>query len=106
MKVLVNVAAVLAVISTPALARNADHSKHVHYHHRYSVAVEDARQSFGMGFVTMSSGWDARGRAIGATSSAAEQGQYEAMVVRHAAANGVPVSLVHRVIMRESLYNP
>ena len=28
------------------------------------------------------------------------------MVARHAAANGVPVSLVHRVIMRESRYNP
>jgi len=31
---------------------------------------------------------------------------YEAMVAMHAAANGVPVSLVHRVIMRESRYNP
>ena len=28
------------------------------------------------------------------------------MVARHAAANGVPASLVHRVIMRESRYNP
>ncbi|WP_237180235.1 lytic transglycosylase domain-containing protein [Rhodoplanes sp. Z2-YC6860] len=28
------------------------------------------------------------------------------MVARHAAANGIPVSLVHRVIMRESRYNP
>jgi soluble lytic murein transglycosylase-like protein len=28
------------------------------------------------------------------------------MVAQHASANGVPVSLVHRVIMRESRYNP
>ena len=28
------------------------------------------------------------------------------MVAQHAAANGVPASLVHRVIMRESRYNP
>lgn len=32
--------------------------------------------------------------------------QYASSVARHAAANGVPVELVHRVIMRESRYNP
>ncbi|GIK81387.1 MAG: hypothetical protein BroJett024_24920 [Alphaproteobacteria bacterium] len=31
---------------------------------------------------------------------------YQAMVARHAAANGLPVVLVHRVIIRESRYNP
>lgn len=31
---------------------------------------------------------------------------YEAMIAQHAGANGVPPSLVHRVIMRESRYNP
>jgi soluble lytic murein transglycosylase-like protein len=31
---------------------------------------------------------------------------YQAMVARHAAANGLPASLVHRVIMRESRYRP
>jgi soluble lytic murein transglycosylase-like protein len=31
---------------------------------------------------------------------------YDAMVARHAAAHGVPESLVHRVIMRESRYRP
>jgi soluble lytic murein transglycosylase-like protein len=36
----------------------------------------------------------------------AGQGAYAAMVQRHAAANGIPASLVHRVIMRESRYNP
>jgi soluble lytic murein transglycosylase-like protein len=41
------------------------------------------------------------------STSAFAQGRssYEAMAASHAAANGVPVSLVHRVIMRESRYN-
>jgi soluble lytic murein transglycosylase-like protein len=34
------------------------------------------------------------------------QGAIAAMAARHAQANGVPESLVHRVIMRESRYNP
>jgi soluble lytic murein transglycosylase-like protein len=38
--------------------------------------------------------------------AASGQGAYSSMVARHAAANGIPASLVHRVIMRESRYNP
>jgi soluble lytic murein transglycosylase-like protein len=34
------------------------------------------------------------------------QGAFAAIVARHAEANGVPESLVHRVIVRESRYNP
>jgi soluble lytic murein transglycosylase-like protein len=30
----------------------------------------------------------------------------DTLIAKHAAANGVPVSLVHRVILRESRYNP
>jgi soluble lytic murein transglycosylase-like protein len=41
-----------------------------------------------------------------ATPATAQQSAYEGMVASHAAANGLPVSLVHRVIMRESRYNP
>lgn len=40
-----------------------------------------------------------------ARDAAPGQGAYAAMAARHAAANGIPVSLVHRVIMRESRYN-
>jgi len=40
-----------------------------------------------------------------ATSARAET-PYDALVAQHAAANGVPVELVHRVIIRESRYNP
>jgi soluble lytic murein transglycosylase-like protein len=36
----------------------------------------------------------------------AQRAQYESMVTAHAQANGVPVELVHRVIVRESRYNP
>ncbi len=38
--------------------------------------------------------------------ASAQQNEYSSMVARHAAANGVPVELVHRVIMRESRYQP
>jgi len=45
---------------------------------------------------------DANGNAPGP----AVGGAYRPLVVKHAAANHVPVALVHRVIMRESRYNP
>jgi soluble lytic murein transglycosylase-like protein len=35
----------------------------------------------------------------------AQRSEYQELVARHAQANGVPVALVHRVIMRESRYN-
>lgn len=38
--------------------------------------------------------------------ASAQQNEYAGMVASHAAANGVPVELVHRVIMRESRYQP
>src|SRR3954468_1376364 len=39
-------------------------------------------------------------------ASFAQRADYEAMVAGHAQANGVPVELVHRVIVRESRYRP
>lgn len=38
--------------------------------------------------------------------ASADRAQYESMVAAHAAANGVPAELVHRVIVRESRYRP
>jgi soluble lytic murein transglycosylase-like protein len=38
-------------------------------------------------------------------SSFAQRAEYNELVERHAKANGVPVALVHRVIVRESRYN-
>lgn len=43
--------------------------------------------------------------SFGGTAQA-QQAQYQPMVAAHAQANGVPESLVHRVIMRESRYQP
>ena len=56
-----------------------------------------------------SAGWgfDAQPRARRfARDATPGQGVYSDLVARHAAANGIPASLVHRVIMRESRYNP
>jgi hypothetical protein len=38
--------------------------------------------------------------------AAAQRGSYDALIARHAAANGVPAALVHKVMMRESRGNP
>lgn len=40
------------------------------------------------------------------TRTAAPPASYAGLVAQHASANGVPAALVHRVIMRESRYNP
>ena len=36
----------------------------------------------------------------------AQRSSYDGLIASHAAANGVPAELVHRVIVRESRYNP
>ena len=98
------IAMVLAGVSTPALAREAHHHKHVRHRH---ALVTDAWQPFG---AAIAAPWDAQARvpriALDASPGQGAQGAYAEMVARHAAANGVPASLVHRVIMRESRYNP
>jgi soluble lytic murein transglycosylase-like protein len=99
------IATVLAVVSTPALARNAHHHKSVRHLHRH-VEMMDAWQRFA-GPLAAPERWDAQPRAPRIAADASPgQGAYAEMVARHAAANGLPASLVHRVIMRESRYNP
>ena len=44
--------------------------------------------------------------AYGADAQAQQRTQYDALVAAHAQANGVPEALVHRVIVRESRYQP
>ena len=129
------VAMALAVVSTPALARNKTHHyKHAKHHARMVVmdaqpfaapwmAPQEQRltrrerramaaqqaQPFGaptFGASIEQPGYDAMARAPRAREAAPGQGAYSEMVQRHAAANGIPASLVHRVIMRESRYNP
>ena len=47
------------------------------------------------------------GRAASVRQTAqAQRAEYEALVATHARANGVPAALVHRVIVRESRYQP
>jgi soluble lytic murein transglycosylase-like protein len=41
-----------------------------------------------------------------ARAAAPRDGALDAAIARHAAANGLPVELVHRVVIRESRYNP
>ena len=50
-------------------------------------------------------GWQTN-RANSFDRTADRRSQFEGMVEQQASANGVPASLVHRVIMRESGYNP
>lgn len=40
-----------------------------------------------------------------AQPASAQRSEYDGMIASHAAANGVPADLVHRVIVRESRYN-
>jgi soluble lytic murein transglycosylase-like protein len=102
----ITVAMTLVIISTPALARKADHQKRKHHHHARMVVI-DAPSPFAGGPMTEPAGWNAQARTPRvARDTAPGQGAYSGMVARHAAANGVPASLVHRVIMRESRYNP
>jgi soluble lytic murein transglycosylase-like protein len=42
---------------------------------------------------------------VAARSAAPRDGTLDAMIARHAAANGLPAELVHRVVIRESRYN-
>ena len=45
-------------------------------------------------------------RAAARVRAAPRDGALDAVIARHAAANGLPVELVHRVVIRESRYNP
>ena len=115
---------VLVLPATPVLARGRTvdsrggmHRRHrddlasVHHHrlayhyrrrHGYSVAEQ---QQFG----EWSGGQfqSAFGAPIQRPQQASgRSSEYEGLVAQQASANGVPVSLVHRVIMRESGYNP
>lgn len=72
--------------SHPADARSS-HRKH-HHHDRHAAQTE--AQSDFTNSAAVSSG----------------RSNLDAAIARHAAANGLPVDLVHRVVMRESRYNP
>jgi soluble lytic murein transglycosylase-like protein len=50
--------------------------------------------------------WLATAAALLPQGAQAQRAQYDALVASHAQANGLPEALVHRVIVRESRYQP
>ena len=54
----------------------------------------------------LSLAWLATVVALLPHAAQAQRAQYDALVASHAQANGVPEALVHRVIVRESRYQP
>jgi soluble lytic murein transglycosylase-like protein len=93
--ILVGVIAVLPVQSASARERSEFHS----YRHRHFHLAPVAEQQNQPGFFGLSLSSPLR-------ASAAPDADYATMVAAQASANGVPASLVHRIIMRESRYNP
>jgi hypothetical protein len=111
---------VLAVPATSAFAhgRRGEFHHVVYRHHLHYAASTNAgagQQTFGVPFGALFSfgastspqgpqtsfGYVSQSRGSTDQTSA-----YQGMVAEQASANGVPPSLVHRVIMRESRYNP
>jgi soluble lytic murein transglycosylase-like protein len=98
------VAALLILPAHAALAR-----EHSHHHRGVHAAEVQAPNFFGLQlpFVFGAPAQPQRVAhdAVAAPTSAPAAG-YESLVAQQASANGVPASLIHRVIMRESRYNP
>jgi soluble lytic murein transglycosylase-like protein len=116
----------LLALASPATAREHSHhwraSAHFHHshhsHHGYAARRhEHGRFASRHGYRRAAVAYDVQyGEArpsvvqqtyapgFGAASSS--HGALDEMIARHARANGVPESLVHRVVRRESGYNP
>ena len=70
----ITIATILAVVSTPALARKADHPRHAKHRHAYVVAT-DTQTPFGSWPIAMSTGWNAQARAPRVARDAAHRGR-------------------------------
>ncbi len=111
-----------SAIACPAFASDHSRTHHRHigaaartHHHVARVAV---RRYVPTWFGAGQAAYAPAGEGFGAVATverpyrsafAARQsghGELDAMIARHAQMNGVPESLVHRVVMRESRYNP
>jgi len=103
-------AVVLSLSATQSYAQSDPHARrHAHAQSSrtvaeilYDVARSPAYGAFG-GYADAATVARA-GRVVAADT--APRADYAGLVEQHAAANGIPASLVHRVIMRESRYNP
>lgn len=73
-------------------AKHRQHSAHAAPHRPASPAPLDLRSGARQ---------TAEGRSIGGSHP-----ELDALIARHAAAQGIPAALVHRIIIRESRYNP
>src|SRR5262249_53111046 len=107
---LVVLALTVPALAQPALAREHGRHHHAarahHSHHdaaylRPSVFVTDER----FGRVAEAQPRVAPSVARSLAPRASGHGELDAMIARHAQANGVPEALVHRVVIRESRYN-
>jgi soluble lytic murein transglycosylase-like protein len=100
-------AILVALPVQPALAHgHHSHSAayhHHHAHHAYAMHHRHHHYARRHGYQSYAA---VRRQEFGAQTASASGSPYSSMVAQQAAANGVPVSLVHRVIMRESRYNP
>jgi hypothetical protein len=111
---------VLALPATSAFAherRSEFHHVFYRHHSNYAGSTDVAadQQTFGIPFgapFSFGAGPSPQGRQPGFNyvsqpgGSADQMSAYQGMVAEQASANGVPSSLVDRVIMRESRYNP
>jgi soluble lytic murein transglycosylase-like protein len=86
-----------------ALAREHSdfHHRLYRHHHAHLTMQQNPAAPFGMPFANLFGA-----NSFGASASPAPGADYASLVAAQASANGVPASLVHRVIMRESRYNP
>ena len=125
----------LIALAQPAFAASYRHSHHgarAHHHHRVAImrrmpaypapavfARTDAIDTPFFGNPSFANRswtpdpWNQTSAPAGVQRFAAapraiarDHGALDAMIARHAAANGVPAELVHRVVTRESRYNP
>lgn len=84
-------AVALTALAQPALARDHRVAHHVGAHHHRVAWRHHARTHLAY---------------LRTQAPIAGRGALDAMIARHAQANGVPEALVRRVVMRESRYNP
>jgi soluble lytic murein transglycosylase-like protein len=116
------VALAATALTQPALARDHSHRggaapvsshhqlsyHHSRHHQRWAHRPHRLFAQPNAGFAPFVD-WEANGRQLFRRPDRASAGShdaFDAMVARHAQANGLPESLVHRVIVRESRYNP
>ncbi len=81
-------------LTVPALAQPSLAREHSHHHAwRHASHHQVAPGAFGAGYAQR-------------TVERESHGDLDGMIARHAAAEGVPEALVHRVVIRESRYRP